>query len=73
LKVEKVEPDEVFDPEEKNKPFEPIHRIALELEVKGAEPPEIITPEKAVEIVPDDPEPQLAATAHWYDFLKKLF
>lgn len=49
------------------------HRIALELEVRGApDPPAVLTPEEAVEISSEN-EPQLAAHGGWVAWLKSLW
>jgi hypothetical protein len=60
LKVEKHAPD--------------THRVALELEVKGADdPPAIITEDQALEIAPQEDKPQLAAHGGWIDWLKSIW
>lgn len=60
LKVAKPEPD--------------VHLVDLQLEVRGAdEPPALIDIEKAVEITPDDPAPQIAATGGWVKWLKSIW
>jgi hypothetical protein len=51
-----------------------IHLVTLEIEAKGGgDPPAMITPEQAVEISPNDPNPQLAATVEWVKWLKSIW
>lgn len=50
-----------------------VHVVNLELEVQGDPPPAVITPEAAVEITPNDPEPQIAASSGWVKWLKSIW